>query len=373
MVKKIFLLLAAGAFILTGVMAGCDKAAHPVVPAGSAVLNLVIPSKILNAPAPAKFIKGSSKASVPNSNGGAFEYYLSMDGEAPVTGVISFASGSQVGSVFINLPKAGNWLVAGEWFYVYNPSLGSPKPLAKLVLPGGLSAIPEFAGADRVNVQGTTSFTLNMEDIGYQEYTCYQANLTDATNCDFNLGGSVTTYSGSWEDLYSFDSGAVTASIFSGTGDLQALYDVTTLSTYLAAPTFLGAGPPPPAATFTYLGNGDLVNFPLVPAGAVYYSNTLLAKAAAVGSAAATLAGGDIFVVTIPSTNAVAWVQVNAPSYDCASPPSSSLLSFVFIYNNEGLNYMKFDETANGRINCNLNPTPTPTPTPVVPTPTPGG
>ncbi len=367
--KKIFLSLAAGAFTLTGLMAGCDKAAHPVIPVNSAVLKLVIPPKILNFRAPARSGKAASKASVPDSSTGAFEYYLVTDGEAPVTGVIPFNSGSQVGTFFINLPKAGNWLVSGECFYTYNPSAGSFKPASKLVLPG-LTAIPEFAGAGMVNVQGTTPFTLNMEDIGYQEYTCYQANLTDATNCDFNLGGGVTTYTGSWEDLFSFDSGAVTASIFGGTGDLQALYDVTTLSTYMAAPPYLGAGPPPPAATFTYLGNGDLVNFPLIPAGAVYYPNTLLAKAAAVGSAASTIAGGDIFVVTISSTNARAWMQFNPPSYDCALTTSGSLNSFIFIYNNENLNYMKFDETTSGRVNCNLNPTPTPT---VTPTPTPIG
>jgi hypothetical protein len=355
MVKKIFLSVAAGAFILTGLMAGCDKAAHPVIPANSAVLNLVIPAKILDSHPAAKLGKASSKASVPDSNGGAFEYYLATDGEAPVTGVVPFNSGSQVGSIFINLPKAGKWLVSGEWFYTYNPNAGSFKPVSKLALPG-LNAIPEFAGAAMVNVQGTTPFTLNMEDIGYQEYNCYKANLTDATNCDFNLGGA------SWQDLYSFDSGAMSDSVSAGTGDLQALYDVTTLSTYMAAPPYLGAGPPPPACTFTYLGNGDLVNFPLVPVGAVYYPDTLQAKTAAVGSAAATIAGGDIFVVTIPSTNAVAWMQFNAPSYDCALAPSSSLVSFIFIYNNEGLNYMKFDETTSGRVNCNLNPTPTPTP-----------
>ncbi len=146
-----------------------------------------------------------------------------------------------------------------------------------------------------------------------------------------------------------------------GTGDIQALFDVTTFSTYLASVQipFVGAGPPPTPAPapsiFTYLGNGDLVNFPVIPAGAVYYPNSLLAKAAVVGSAAATLAGDDIFVVKVPSTNGIAWVQVSAPSFTCAVAPSSALLTFTFIYNNEGLNYMKFDQTTYGKANCNQN------------------
>ncbi len=368
MVKKTFFSLFAGALVLAGWMAGCNKPGNPVVPANSAVLNLVIPSKILNAKPSAKVLKAISKDVVPDTSEGAFEYYLIADGEAPVTGYVLFNSGSEVGNIFIKLPKAGNWVVSGEWFYVYNPSASFTRPTAKLALTGGLAAIPEFVGADMVNVQGTTAFTLNMEDIGYQEYTCYSGNLTDSTNCDYNLGGGTTFYTGSWEDLYSFNNGTATSSIFGGTGDIQALFDKTTQSTYLSGPPpIVTAGPPPtPPSLFTYLGNGDLVNFPVIPAGTVYYPNTMLAKTAVVGSAAATVAGDDIFVVKVPSTNAIAWVQLNPPSYDCVAAPSSSLNSFVFVYNNEGLNYMKFDQTADGAANCNLN-TPLPSNSPAKP------
>ncbi len=353
MVKKNLFFLLAGSLILTGWTTGCRKPANPVVPVNSAVLNLVIPSKILNSAPTAKVLKAISKDAVPDSSEGAFEYYLVADGEAPVTGVILFNSGSNVGNFFINLPKAGNWVVSGEWFYVYNPEDTLKKATSKLVLPG-LNAIPEFVGADMVNVQGTTSFTLNMEDIGYDEYTCYSVNeytqyLTDTTNCESILD------EGYYYDLFSFNSYTFADT---GSADVEALYDATTGSTYLSTPTVVTAGPPvTPPSIFTYLGNGDLVNFPVIPTGAVYYPTTLQAKAAVLGTAASTIAGGDIFVVKILSTNALAWVQFSAPNYDCTPyvPPVSSLLSFIFVYQNEGLNYMKFDQTTYGAANCNQN------------------
>ena len=104
MVKKNLFFLLAGSLILTGWTTGCRKPANPVVPVNSAVLNLVIPSKILNSAPTAKVLKAISKDAVPDSSEGAFEYYLVADGEAPVTGVILFNSGSNVGNFFINLP-----------------------------------------------------------------------------------------------------------------------------------------------------------------------------------------------------------------------------------------------------------------------------
>ncbi len=211
MVKMNFLSLLAGTLFLSGLVAGCKQPSNPVIPAGAAVLHLTIPSFVLNSKPSAKSLKISPKDVVPDGNEGAFEYYLVADGQAPVTGVILYNSGSDVGNIYINLPKAGNWLVSGEWFYVYNPNAGSKNPGGVAVKSGsklvisGLADYPEFVGADVVNVQGTTSFTLNMEDIGYQEYNCYQANLTDATDCDYNLGGAPPLL-GSWPDFYSFDS-----------------------------------------------------------------------------------------------------------------------------------------------------------------------
>ena len=357
MVKKSSFLFLVGAFILTGVMVGCHKPANPVIPANSAVLNLVIPSKILNALSTAKSMKTISKAAVPDVSMGAFEYYLTTDGEAPVTGTIVYNSGSYVGNIFINLPKAGNWLVSGEWFDLSILNGGVKKPTSKLAVPGFISA-PEFVGADMVNVQGTTSFTLNMEDIGVGggEYTCYQSNLTDPTSCDY------VTLGGAWYDLYSFNSGLFQDSTTGGTGDMEAMYDpVTTNSTYLSATNtpYFGAGPPPPPpplpSIFTYLGNGDLVNFPVVPSNAKFYPDTIAAKAAVVGSAAASITVNDIFAVKVPSTNALVWLQVWIDNNACGGPTNSTFMQFWFVYQDEGLNYMKFDQTANGAANCNQN------------------
>ena len=353
--KRLCQLGSAAALVLATSM-GCNKTANPVVPAGAAVLHLNIPSKILS-----RLSKTVSNQSVvPVSGQGALEYYLSTAGQAPVTGVILFNDGSQVGNVFINLPQAGLWLVATEWFEVSNPLLGTKNPSAKLVLPG-LNANPEFVGADQVNVQGTTSFTLNMEDIGSTggEGTCYNGTITDSTDCDFGLNGA-------WVDLYTFNNGVEAASNTSvaSVADIQALYDpVTTLSTYLSSPM---------GATYTYLGNGDLVNFPVVPAGASFYPDTIAAKTAVVGSAAASIATNDIFVVKGPETNQMVWLQVWINNNVCtAGPGGSSLMQFWYVYNNENLNYMKFDETTNGHINCNQNTVPTATPTSTsTPTPT---
>ncbi|HTC20524.1 MAG TPA: hypothetical protein VK859_06745 [bacterium] len=345
MVKKLFFPLLAAALCLTGWIAGCRKA-DPVVPANAAVLNLVIPAKILKAITKAPPKKVAAQDAVPDSSEGALEYYLAADGEAPVTGVILFDSGSNVGNFFINLPKAGNWLVSGEWFSLSVPEEGVKKVKSQLVVPG-LNASPEFVGADMVNVQGTTSFTLNMEDIASTESNCYNGNITDPLSCDFGTN---------WLDLYSFNSGTASDSQEDGTGDIQALFDpVTTNTTYLGSDT---------GATYDYLGNGDLVNFPVVPSNAVFYPDTVAAKTAVVGSAAASITTNDIFAVKVPSTNALVWLQIWIDNV-CGSETelNSSLIQFWFVYNNEGSNYMKFDQTANGAANCNQNTPPTPTPT----------
>lgn len=348
MVKKISQFGLVAALVLAGAL-GCNKNASPVVPANSAVLHLTLPSKIPNSLS--KTV--SSQSTIPVSGQGALEYFLSAEGQAPVTGVILFNDGSQVGNIFINLPKAGVWLVAAEWFAVSSISAGVKSPKAQLVLPG-YNTSPEFAGADEVNVQGTTSFTLNMEQISNQtEGICYNGDMTDSTNlCDFNLGGV------SWQDLYSFNTGVEFASntTVASVADIQALYDpVTTLSTYFGSLT---------GASFAYLGNGDLVNFPVVPGGATFYPNTVAAKAAVVGSAAASITANDIFVVKGPEPNQMVWFQIWIDNPNCSLSPNSSLIQFWYVYNNEGLNYMKFDETANGHLNCNQNTVPTFTPTP---------
>jgi hypothetical protein len=353
MVRKLFAAALAAPVFILGIQFGCNQTKNPVVPANSAVLQLVLPAKIMDEIATAKLQRATRKLAISDLGVGALEYNLIADGEAPVTGVIMFDGTTTSENVFINLPKAGEWVVAAEWFSISNPAASVKKATAKLTVGGGLTATAEFAGADKVNVQGTTSFTLNMEDIHSQESVCYNANLTDSTNCDFNLNGG-------WLDLYSFNTGTYADSVSAGTtGDIQALYDAVSNSTYLGVQTITGTSSVVPPSNYIYLGNGDLVNYPVIPTNAVYYPNTLVAKSAVVGQAAATIAVNDIFAVKVPSTHGMAWVQVWIDNPDCGTT-NTSLMQFWFIYNNEGLNYMKFDQTTYGQSNCNLNPIPTP-------------
>jgi hypothetical protein len=353
MVKKLSYVIGLGLpLALCAYIVGC-KSANPVVPANAAVLSLSLPPQILATLSGSK--NAFHKDPVPDSNQGALEYYLSAPGEAPVTGVIYYNSGSQVGNIFINLPKAGVWLVSAEWFYLFNEADDAKKGRAKVPVPSGYEAEPEFVGADEVNVQGTTSFTLNMEQINNQtEGVCYNGTLTDPTDCDYLLNGV-------WVDLYSFNTGVEAASntsVATTTGDIQALYDpVTTQSTYLGSST---------GASYAYLGNGDLVNFPIVPANATFYPNTLAAKGAVLGAASAAITIYDVFVIKGPEPNQMVWFQPWVDNNECtAGPGGSSLMQFWFIYNNEGLNYMKFDQTAEGLAYCNQNvPTPIPTTVP---------
>lgn len=347
MVKKLWSIGLLSGLVLAAA-AGCNKASAPVIPAGSSVLHLNIPSRVqalLFKKAPSTV---TAQNAVPISGQGALEYYMVTDGAAPVTGVILFSDVSQIGSIFINLPKAGTWLVAAELFSVSNPQVGVRRPTAQLVLPG-LYSNPEFVGADQVDVQGTTSFTLNMEDIGTgTESNCYSGTLTDATNCDFLLNGV-------WVDLFSFNNGVEAASNTStaSASDIQGLFDSLTNSTYLGSPA---------GATYAYLGNGDLVNYAFVPNGTTFYPDTLQAKGAVLGAASAAMTVNDIFVIKGPETNQMVWFQPWTYGPDCTT--GSALMQFWFVYNNEGLNYMKFDQTANGLANCNQNTLPTPTPTP---------
>lgn len=261
-------------------------------------------------------------------------------------------------NIFINLPKPGNWVVAAEWFDVYTYT-DTTKPMpSKLDLGPSLTVQPLFAGADRVNVQGVTPFTLAMgEFFNTGEGVCYNGNLTDNTNCD-----SYPTYD--WVDLYSFDTDALSSSVTSSTGDIQAQWDSTSNSTVLGSLSN--------ANIYAYVGNGDLVNYPMIPSNATFYATTALAKAAVVGAASAAIVQNDIFAVKVPSTNGMAWVQIwltnqmNSSQGNCVATTASSLMQFWFIYNKEGVNYMKFDETTYGHTNCNQNtyiapPAPTPT------------
>jgi hypothetical protein len=275
-----------------------------------------------------------AKNTLPDASQGTLEYCLTAPGETPIKGSIDYASGSDVGTVTIPLPKAGVWIVAAEWLYT------------------GDGIIPEFAGADAVTVQGETNFSLNMEDFNNVGYSCYYAMLADQ---GYNFCGGSSYY-----DTYAFDSAAYSASANAGLGDILAAYNSPVTSEYLTAP--LSSNPP---VKFAYLGTGDLVNFATVPEDAVYYDTTLEAKAAVVGSAPSTMASYDVYVVkgvvTPGGSVGKAWLQVEtySPSY-CVGGSSGAggYVGFWFIYNKEGYNYMKFDETTYGHANCNENVSP---------------
>jgi|GEM_PF-2732654 len=355
--KKHFVLLV-GFGVLLGILAGCNKSDSPVIPASSqSVLKLSLPSFLLNATANPRIGRGLvAKNTVPNSSMGRLKYCLILDGLAPIKGSIDFASGSDLGNVTIPLPKAGNWLVAAEWFQVYNPNAGIVVPSAVSKAPVSYQEYPEFAGADRVVVSGTTTFALNMEDFDYNGYFCYYQSLAD-------YGYELCTDNFNYYNGYSFDSDFFTSD---GSGDIQAAYDSVSGSEYLTAgnnsvPSIAGKVVLGSAVRFAYLGNGDLVNFPTVSESAVFYSTTQEARAAVAGAGNGGMAAGDIYVVkgvTTPGgNNGMVWLQVdpNSPYYCTGGSSSGGGLSFWFIYNNENLNYMKFDETTYGHNNCNQN------------------
>ncbi len=331
MVNRFRNLALSAAIVFLGVLAGCDKTSSPVVPSGEAVLNLSIPKFVLNSkPSSAVLKKLHAKNTLPDSSQGTLKYCLTADGQAPLKGSIDFASGSDVGTVTIPLPRAGRWIVAAEWFYT------------------GDGIIPEFAGADAVTVTGTTSFALNMENFSSEGYSCYYPFMADA-GYDFCSGNS-------YNDTYLFDSGTYGFIANGSLGDIQTAYDSPSGSEYLIAPATSSS-----PVSFAYLGNGDLVNFATVPDDAAYYGTTLEAKAAVVGSAASMMAPGDVYVVrgvVTPNGNSgKVWLQLDSNSpYICTGGSSNGgFISFWFIYNAEGFNFMKFDETTYGHSACNQN------------------
>ena len=327
-----------GFIFLGGCLSGCDKAS-PVIPAGKApVLKLIIPPMLLKS----KPKSLTASTTVPGTSMGRLKYYITSVGQAPVTGSIDFTSGSDLASVTIPLSKNGKWLVSAEWFYIYDASAGAYNPGSNIHASIVYTEMPEFAGADMAVVEGFTPFSLDMEDIGYDKYSCYSANLTDVTDIDYGLNGG-------WMDLFNFDSGLSYESITGGAGDIQAAFDLITQSTYFTGPFPVGNSP---VSIYQYLGNGDLVDFPSFPPGSPFYADTVQAKSAATGQAGATIIGNDIFVVKVPSTNGVAWVQFQAPTIGSPATNNSALESFRFIYNSQGINYMKFQQTTDGLANC---------------------
>lgn len=343
-------------------MSGCNKSDSPVIPAASqAALRLSLPKFLLTAPSPKAGKAARGKNTLPDYSSGRLKYCLVTEGAAPIRGTVDFNSGSDLGNVVIPLPKGGNWLVAAEWFQVYTSCSCSVAPSVATKATSGPQEYPEFAGADRVMVQGTTNFTLNMEDFDYNGYYCYYPGSYFSGLADY--GYEVCTDNFSFPNGYSFDNGIFTSD---GTGDIQAAYDSVSGSEYLTAgnplvPSIAGKVALGSSVKFAYLGNGDLVNFPTVSDSAVFYSSTQEARAAVAGAGNGGMAAGDIYVVkgvTTPSgNNGMVWLQVdpNSPFYCTGGSSSGGGLNFWFIYNSENLNYMKFDETTYGHNNCNQN------------------
>ena len=337
----------AGWIIFLGILAGCNSTSSPVIPSSEAVLKLSIPKFVLNSKPASRTTHGvRPKNTLPDSNLGRLGYCLVADGQPPIKGSVNFNSGTEVGAVTIPLPKAGKWIVSAEWFQI--PS-AIPSLISKATVP--ITEYPEFAGADVVIVQGTTSFTLNMEDFDYNGFYCYYPGsyypgMTDS-GYDFCIDGN------GYLDYFSFDSNSISSG---GTGDIHIAYDSVSGSEYFTD----GAASGTPVQ-FAYLGNGDLVNFATIPDNATYYATTLQAKAAVVGSAPSTMAAGDVYVVkgvvTPNGNNGKVWFQVDpySPFYCTGGSSSGGGASFWFIYNGEGVNYMKFDETTYGHNNCNQN------------------
>jgi hypothetical protein len=89
------------------------------------------------------------------------------------------------------------------------------------------------------------------------------------------------------------------------------------------------------------------VDYTSIPAGTKFYADSLAAKQAAEG-AGSTMENYDVYAVKL-SSGAIAWFQVFYTSVD----PTYRYVEIIFRVNNQGLSYMKFDQTSCGLSNCN--------------------
>jgi hypothetical protein len=317
MVKKFLLPSAFLLGVLSLAVLGCNQSNAPVIPRSQASL-------VLSYPVPKATPSAKSKAIHPSAvtlSGGIFEYRISSGSEA-VTGSVDLGSSTaSLGTVTIPLPHGGKWLVSAEWFYTYSVGNVSPQNIT--------NGDPAFIGADEADVEGTTPFTLQMGDAGYSCY-CYYSDLSDINSYYYSAYG--------YFSLFTFDSN-LTAPVSDGGGDIECLEDAGSQSDYFAAAN--GS-----TATFAYLGTGDWVDYTGIPAGTKFYADSLAAKQAVKG-AGSIMEDYDVYAVKL-SSGAVAWVQV----FYTAADPLYRYVEIIFRVNNQGLSYMKFDQTSCGLSNC---------------------
>jgi hypothetical protein len=154
---------------------------------------------------------------------------------------------------------------------------------------------------------------------------CSYSYLDDTTSC----------YYGS--DLLAFDSHLTSQSTNGGVGDIQAFFDATNGTGYLAAA-------PGGTAKFAYLGNGDWVNFTEIPSGTTYYTDTEAAKNAA--GAGIAMSTNDVYLVELAPSYHV-WVYINY-LYSCTGVE----VSLTYRVNSQGFDYMEYDTTTYDRNYC---------------------
>ena len=237
--------------------------------------------------------------------------YHVVSGSDVITGLVDLTQMQSInGPVHIPLPHGGRWLVSAEWI--------------------NLGTTPLYIGADEVDVHGATPLVLAM---GNLNIACYKISLAD-------LGSTAGFF-----DLFTFDTHLSAPSTLSaGTEDVQCFFNNSTNPSLYLRPALVSAVP-----TFAYLGNGDWVDYTLIPLDTVFHSDTLVAKKAVAGLTA-VMEAGDVYVQKLSPTT-TAWIQV---SQVVNTPPATSV-DLYFRLNRHGYPYLKFDVTSYGDANCNTS------------------
>lgn len=293
MVKRIRVtsLLVFGLILMMG---GCNNSA-PVHPLDGPSLLLTVPGSAGGFSAKFTLVLGLE--------------YRAVSGPDEVKGSLNMSQiQSLAGPIKVPLPHGGKWLVSAEWI--------------------NANILPFYIGADEVDVQGATDFNLRM---GNLDVSCYQITMADVAS------------STPGPDLFGFDNYFSGSSTITSGGDIQCVLDTTTIPSLSFQPT---AGPSP---RFTYLGNGDWVDYTLVHSDAVFHNNTLAAKRAVAG-ALSVMEAGDVYVMKLSPTT-LAWFQV----FQVTNLAPATSVDIFFRVNRHPVPYLKFDVTSYGDANCNTS------------------
>lgn len=280
----------------SGLFLGCNNSA-PVLPRDGAGL-------VLSAPHP------KDGGVTPSFTLYGFFKYRITSGVEVVSGSIDLSAFQTFGdTVSIPLPHNGKWLISAEW-----------------ILNTGTTNFPAYIGADEVDVQGATAFSLEM---GKLDPACYKVSLAD--------NSSVTILSTDGFNFDTYQSGPATTFA----ADIQCFLD--------PAPSLYFAAPSTPTSIFAYLGTGDWVNYTAVPSGTTFHLDTLAAKRAALGPLA-VMEDFDVYAVKLSASRTV-WLQVGLVNN--ISPLTQ--VDLYFRENHHGFPYMKFDVTNYGDTNCDAS------------------